>query len=262
MAESSSKRHGFLGTGKLVSAVVEGFCTCTQPPPIVVSPRNEAKSRRLAERWPNVRRAGSNQEVVDGSDIVFIGLKSAVALEVLPQLRFRPDQTVVSLIPVLPHARTHALVQPASRLIRALCLPFVAKHFGQIPYFPAGDEAAAVLAGLGEPLPTRSERELHRLWTITNLISTYYALLETAHTWCVDGGARPEVAHSYTVSLFDSLTRMAEGGEAFDDLAAEAATPGGMNEWSLANMKAGTMFPDFLATLDITLERFGPDPDQ
>ncbi len=260
MAESNSRRLGFLGTGNLVSAVVEGFCTSAQPPAILVSPRNEAKSRNLAERWPNVRRAGSNQDVVDGSDIVFIGLRLAVALEVLPQLRFRPDQTVVSLIPVLPYARTLALVQPASRVFRALCLPYVAKHFGQIPHFPAGDGAAEVLAGLCEPLPMRSERELHRLWAITCLISTYYALLQATHAWCVDGGARPEVAHSYTVSMFDSLTRMAEGGAPFDHLAAEAATTGGLNQWALRNMQAGTMFPDYRATLDAILERFGPDP--
>ena len=153
MAESNSRRLGFLGTGNLVSAVVEGFCTSAQPPAILVSPRNEAKSRNLAERWPNVRRAGSDQDVVDGSDIVFIGLRLAVALEVLPQLRFRPDQTVVSLIPVLPYARTLALVQPASRVFRALCLPYVAKHFGQIPHFPAGDGAAEVRPACASPCP-------------------------------------------------------------------------------------------------------------
>ena len=261
MAESNSGVLGFVGTGSLVSAVVEGFCTAERPWPTLVSPRNEARSRDLARRWPNVRRAGSNQEVLDGSGTVFLGLKAAVALEVLPQLRFRPDQTVVSLIPVLSHASTLALVGPATRLVRALALPYVARHLGQIPYFPAGAEAAALLAGLSEPVPVASERELHRLWAITCLISTYYNLLQATHGWCVEGGTRPEVAHDYTVSMFESLTRLAAGGVPFERLAAEAATTGGLNEMTLRMMQAGSMFTDCRTALDAVLARFGPDPD-
>lgn len=260
MAGSNTDGIGFLGTGSLVSAVVEGFCTAAQPLPILVSPRNEGKSRALAARWPNVRRAGSNQEVLDGCGTVFLGLRAATALEVLPGLRFRPGQTVISLIPVLSRARTLDLVGPASRVFRALALPYVARHLGQIPYFPAGAEAAALLAVLGEPVPVAGEAELHRLWAITGVISTYYALLQATHGWCVEGGARAGVAHDYTVSMFGALTRLAEGGVAFDRLAAEAATTGGLNEMALRMMQAGSMFTDYQATLDAVLARFGADP--
>lgn len=260
MLDSTLPRLGFLGTGNIASAVVEGFSTCARPPAITVSPRNEAKSRGLAERWPNVHRAGSNQEVLDGTDLVFIALRPALAPEVLPGLHFRPDQTIVSLIPLVTRAGMQALVQPASRVFKALPLPYVARHLGQIPYFPPDAETASLLANLCEPLPVQSERELHRLWAITGLISLFYALLEATRAWSVGHGAGEDVSKRYTASMFASLARLAEEGEPFDILAAEAATPGGLNEMALRMMKEGSMFTDHAAALDAILARFGPDP--
>jgi len=260
MTEPNPPRLGFLGTGRIASAMVEGLSNGTKPFPVLVSPRNEAKSRELEQRWGNVRRAGSNQEVVDGSDVVFIALRAATAREEVPRLRFRPDHTVVSLSPVMVHAEVKALVQPVSQVFRALCLPCVARHLGQIPCFPAGQAVEALLGHLCQPVPTRDEEELHRLWATTNFISTYYALLQTFSDWCEKGGARPETAQGYLVATFTALTRMAEDGAPFAALAAHAATPGGLNERVLRRMRDGTMFADLEANLDDFLEFFKPGP--
>ena len=262
MTHLTRPRLGFIGTGSIASALVEGFSNGSPSLPVVVSPRNEVRSRNLEQCWPNVRRAGSNQDVLEGSDVVFIALRASAAGEVVPRLNFRPEHRVISLIPVIPHAQILDWVQPASQVFKALPMPFVARHLGQIPYFPAGVGAVEVLGHLCEPLPMRQEWDLIRFITATTVTSTFYSLMQTVHDWCLAGGIPPETAKSYLTSYFSALTRMAEGEASFAALASEAATPGGLNEWVLCRMQGGTMFPDLNATLDAVLERFHPPPDR
>jgi len=253
---------GFIGTGNIASAVVEGFCTAGAPCRILVSPRSEAKGRELAGRFPQVRRAGSNQEVLDRCDLVVLALRPGAAAEALPALRFRPAHTVLSLIAVIPRAELAGLVRPAGRVFKVLPLPYVARHLGLVPFHPADPGVAEVLRRLGEPLPVRDERELHLLWAITGLISPFYALMETVQGWAAAGGADPELGRRYTASMYASLASLAEHkpGAAFGELAREAATPGGLNELALELARAGSTYPDLVRSLDAILARFGEPP--
>src|ERR1700754_2394700 len=104
---------GFIGIGKIASAVVEGLCTSkANGLEIFLSPRNEKTSAYLAGKYPAarsgedpaarsgedpaaqagkypaVRRMESNQEVLDNSDIVIIALRPAVDVEFLKILSF------------------------------------------------------------------------------------------------------------------------------------------------------------------------------
>ena len=255
-------RMGFIGTGNIASAVVEGFCTSGAACRILVSPRNEAKSRALEARFPQVRRAESNQAVLDDSDAVFLALRPVVARAELGALRFREDHTVLSFIPVIPREELKALVRPAERVFKVLPLPYVARHLGLVPFLPPDGEVAGWLRPLAEPFPLEDERELHLLWAVTGLISPFYAQMEAVRRWCLAGGAAPEHARRYTASMYACLAALAEGkaGVGFDELAREAATPGGLNEMALQMVAAGSTFPDLRRALDAILARFGEPP--
>ncbi len=255
MTPTPFPRLGFLGTGKIAGAMVEGFGGAPQPPPIVVSPRGEARSLALARRWPNVARAGDNQEVLDRSDLVFLALRPPVAPEVVPGLRFRADHTVVALFPGLPLDRVGAWVRPAVRVFKALPLPSAARRFGPVLYFPEDPGLAQVLGCLGEPLATTGLDELNRLWAATGLLSPFFALLQAGQDWCVGGGARPGFAGAYLAAMVAAMARMAEGGAAFGDLAAEAATPGGLNEMTLGRMRDSALMPGLEAALEAVMDR-------
>jgi len=262
MTETASTRLGCIGTGNIVSAVVEGFCTSGSPCRILVSPRNEQKGRNLAARFPQVTRAGSNQEVLDHSDVVLLGVRPGVAPELMQQLQFREDHTILSFIPVIPLETLAGMVRPARRVFKVLPLPYVAKHLGLVPFFPADAAVAGLVRSLGEPMPVRDERELHLLWAVTGLISPFYAHLELIQAWCAAGGADPAVSKRYTASMFASLAALAESPDSgdFADLAFEAATPGGMNEMALRMTREGTTYPDLRRSLDAILKRFGEPP--
>ena len=66
-------RIGFIGTGTIAGAMVEGLSGLSAPPEIIVSPRSETISTRLAARFANVRRAGANAEAA-AADIVVLGI--------------------------------------------------------------------------------------------------------------------------------------------------------------------------------------------
>jgi pyrroline-5-carboxylate reductase len=261
-AQDSIKRLGVLGTGNIASAVVEGYCTSGLPCSILVSPRNEARGRALEQRFPQVRRAAGNQEVLDGSDAVLLALRPGVAPEVLEALRFRPEHTVLSFIPVIPGAVLSGLVRPARRVFKVLPLPYVALHLGLVPFWPADAGLEPWLRPLGEPMPVAAERELHLLWAVTGLISPFYALMEGIQSWCVAGGADPAASKRYTASMYAALASLAEhkADAGFADLAREAATPGGLNEMALRMAREGTTYPDLRRTLDAILARFGEAP--
>lgn len=252
---NSEMTLGFLGTGRIAAAMVEGLCASPEPARIVLSPRNEDRSRQLAERWPTVERAASNQEVLDRAGLVVVALRPPVAAEVLGGLRFRQGQAVLAVVPDLTVVRGRELVQPAAPFVRALPLPSVARRLGPIPYYPADPAVEALLGRLGQPQAVASEAELHRLWTVTGLISSHYAQLAAIQAWCARAGTRPELARDYLLAMAGALDRMAEGGADLDDLAREAATPGGLNEMALGMLRAGSLFPDLDAALDAILAR-------
>lgn len=85
MAPPQETTLGLLGTGKIGSAVVSGFCSPSgwQPRHVTVSARTKTKADALVARFPErVSIGASNQEIVDNSDVIFIGLLPNVAKEV------------------------------------------------------------------------------------------------------------------------------------------------------------------------------------
>ena len=224
---------GFIGIGKIASAVIEGLCTSEAVGlEIVVSPRNEAVSQLLAGRYANVRRLSSNQEVLDESDIVVIALRPAMAVEALQSLTFHPRHVVVSLIPLLSYADLSTVVQPAGGVCRAIPLPTVAVHNCPVPLYRAPETVVQLFGFIGQPLPVADEAQLHAIWTLTGLITPYYELLGGLSDWTVSQGVDAAVANTYIADLFESLAYMAQRSSpiVYNGLAQHAATPNGMNE--------------------------------
>ena len=108
---------GFIGTGTIAGAMVEGLSGLLQPPAILVSPRSEAVSRRLAARYGNVRRVDSNAAAA-AAGIVVLGMRPAQLGEAIEGLSFGADQIVLSLVAGLSLAELQKIA-PRPRLARA-----------------------------------------------------------------------------------------------------------------------------------------------
>lgn len=224
---------GFIGVGKITNAIVEGLCTSSiEGTQIYLSPRNEANARHLAEKYAQVERLDSNQQVIDRSDIVFIAVRPTVALEVLHTLVFREKQIVISLIPLLKRAELLNAVAPATHVTRAVPTPTVMQHTGPILLFHSNDTVTQLFCHLGRPLEVTDEQQLHVLWTLTGLITPYYDLLHELSSWTIANGVDGTTANQYIAGLFQALSFAAqqESHINFKELAQHAETPNGMNE--------------------------------
>ena len=115
----------------------------------MLSPRNAERAAELAARFPSVRVATDNQQVVDRSDVVVVCLLPNHAAEVLAGLQFRADHAVVSAIAGFPIGQLAGLVAPATDIARSIPLPAVATRGSLTPVHPATPAATGLYDRLG-----------------------------------------------------------------------------------------------------------------
>lgn len=145
--------YGIIGVGAIAAAIVTGLCEhAADAPAIVLSPRNAGRAADLASRFPTVRVAQSNQDVIDGSSVLLLCLRPQEARSVLPGLSFREQQAIVSMMAGISIEALRELVAPAQSIARAIPLPAVAAREGATPIFPPTEAARALFARLGQPI--------------------------------------------------------------------------------------------------------------
>lgn len=250
---------GFIGTGKIAAAVIEGFCTAAiEELAIYLSPRNEAESKQLAHKYAGVTRMESNQQVVDQADIIFIAVRPALAETVLRELQFSDHHTVVSFIPFLKLAALSNAIAPATTACRAIPLPSVAAHQCPIPIFPPTPAITKLFSHISQPLEVNDEQQLHTLWTLTGLISPYYDMLRALSNWTIENGVPAATANAYIANMFQALSYMAQHADPIDfqELASHAATPKGMNEQAAKEITASGAHDQYVKAAVHLLERF------
>ena len=202
-----SKTLGFVGCGKIGSAVARGYClgpSC-RPKRVVVSPRTTAKAQQLCDDHPDiVEVAASNAAVVAASDVVFLGLLPGTARTELPTLPFRADQLVISMMAAVDLEEVLTLVRtvPRARVVRTVPLPSNARRSGPILLHPAGNaEAEAVLSVIGQPVVCATESEMKPLVSLTGHISSFFELQRQTQAWAVGQVRLPRPpGHGFSIS--------------------------------------------------------------
>ncbi|NOU72400.1 late competence protein ComER [Paenibacillus sp. LMG 31458] len=99
-------KAGFIGTGSMGSILIEAFIHsgAFNPEQIIAGNRTIHKVELLAETYPGLHVAGSNREVVLGSDLIFLCVKPSEFKNVIDEIKedVLPSQLIVSITsPVL-----------------------------------------------------------------------------------------------------------------------------------------------------------------
>lgn len=219
-------RLGFIGTGNITAAMVEGLGGG-----VVLSPRGAEVAADLARRFPDVTVAETNQAVVDQCDMVVLAIRPQVAEAVVRDLRFRAGQKVLSLVAATPVEAIRGWTGLDLPVIRAIPLPFVAERRCVTPIIPPDAEVAALFDRLGQAVECRTQGEFDLLAVGSALMGSYFGLLEQTQDWLVERGLPKAAAKDYMAGLFANLGRVAEGsGKEFAALREEYSTRGGLNE--------------------------------
>ena len=224
--------YGFVGTGAITRAMVEGLSAGSPAPAVVVSPRGAHVSASLAARFPNVRVAADNQAVVDAAACVVLATRPDDARTVLADLAFGADQVVVSVVAGVPVDELRAAVAPAHAVARAIPLPSVAVRQGLVPVFPPEPVALALFEQLGSVVALDDETAFDSFSAASAFAATQLDLLATVEAWLVGRGVPAPDASAYVRELIRGLSD-ALGEEPDRELAllaSDHATPGGLNE--------------------------------
>jgi len=225
-------RIGVIGTGTIASAVVKGIANDGHQ--IVVSNRNHENAEALAAAYASVTVA-ENQDVLDAVDVVFLGTTDVIARRVLPDLKFRQDHVVISLMagPTLPEIA--ALVAPANADALMIPFPFIAQGQSPILCYPASNVVQQLFGGTNSVLAVSSMAQMHSYLSAQALLSPVLTMLGQSAAWLGSQTGDHPADHLKA----EKFLRLLIGGSLLADpldtpgvvasLIADLDTPGGYN---------------------------------
>ena len=142
-------RLGFIGTGKIASSVITGICTSKISfQKILVSPRNRNIAQKLKKRFRKVNIAKTNQEIVDKCNWIFLAVTPKVGAKILPKLKFKSNQKIISFISTINLSRLKKIVKKKTKIVRAIPLPPISIGKGPVPISPPDKQVKSFLIKL------------------------------------------------------------------------------------------------------------------
>lgn len=222
-------RIGFIGTGTISAAVIEGLQSLPEAPEIVVSPRSEAISLALAATFKTVTRAHSNIEAA-AADIVFLGMRPTHLDEAMAGIEFRAGQIVASMVAGFGLADITAR-WPKATACRFIPLPGIAHGKGPMATFPAVPEIIELMSPLGDLFVAPDEARIH-FGGLNSFMSSYYELQRALIEVGTGAGISETDARGFVVSLLGMLADTAQHtpDATFGRLVEDHQTKGGLNE--------------------------------
>jgi len=252
-------RIGFLGTGAIAEAMVRGLDGLGHD--ILVSERNAATAQRLARDFAGVSVA-ANAEVVAQSDIVILCLMSGIAERVLPDLPFRADHKVISVMADMPRDKLAALIPDVADLSLTIPLPSIATGGCPLPVWPDTGSVRAVFGDRNPVIAVESEAALNAHFGACAVSLPVMALLRTGVDWLAAQTGDRAGAEIYVTAMFGAYfaAMRRDGSGGIDTVMADLGTEGGLND-SLCNTMAQAGAPDaLLEGLNGLRERLGLPP--
>ena len=90
---------GFIGTGKISSSIIFGiFKSKLKIKRIYISSRNRNIAKKLSKSNGKIKVLNNNQEIIDKSSVVFLGVTPNVGNKILLKLKFSKNKKIISLI--------------------------------------------------------------------------------------------------------------------------------------------------------------------
>jgi len=90
---------GFIGTGKISSSIIYGiFNSKLKVKRIYISSRNRNIAKKLTKKFRQVKILKDNQEIINKSSTVILGITPNVGNKILSKLKFSKNKKIISLI--------------------------------------------------------------------------------------------------------------------------------------------------------------------
>ena len=251
-------RLGFIGTGKIASSVITGICTSKISfQKILISHRNRNISRKLKKRFRKVYIAKTNQEIVDKCNWIFLAVTPKVGKKILPKLKFRSNQKVVSFIATINLAQLKNILGRKIKIVRAIPLPPISFKKGPVPICPPDKQVKSFFDKIGTTVEIKNERLSKNFWATSAMMAPFYEILKVLSDWLVNRGIKRNKAQRYITSLFVALSvdSVNNSVKHLKHLVADSQTPGGLNEQAVKGLRRAKFYKSLEKSLNIVLKR-------
>ena len=243
---------GFIGTGKISSSIIIGiFKSKLKINRIYISSRNRNIAKKLSKSYAKIKVLNNNQEIIDKSSVVFLGVTPYVGNNILPKLKFSKSKKIISLISTINLDKLKKITKNKN-IARVTPLPPIEIKKGPIIISPPSKFAKNIFKNLGEVLEIKNEKLSYKFWSTASLMATFYELLNISSKWLIKKGIDKKLADTYVAELFLSLSQDAlnKSSQGFKKLVAESQTPKGLNMQVLNELKKGMFFSKFAKALE------------
>ena len=251
-------RLGFIGTGKIASSVITGVCDSKISfKKILISPRNRSVAQKLKRKFRKVSIAKNNQEIVNSCNWVFLAVTPKVGKKIIPSLKFRSNQKVISLIATINLTQLRKAIGRKVKIVRAIPLPPIALRKGPIPICPPDKQIKSFFNKLGTTIEIKNEKSSKNFWATSGMMAPFYELLKVLSEWLVKRGIKRNEAQKYITSLFVALSEdsVINSKKHLKYLVSESQTPGGLNEQGVKELRKSGFYKSLEKSLNSILKR-------
>ena len=251
-------RLGFIGTGKIASSVITGICTSKISfQRILISRRNKNIAQKLRKRFRKVYIAKTNQEIIDKCNWIFLAVTPKVGKKILPKLKFRSNQKVISFIATINLAQLKKTLGNKIKIVRAIPLPPISLKKGPVPICPPDKQVKGFFDKIGTTIEIKNERLSKNFWATSAMMAPFYEILKVLSDWLVKRGIKRNEAQKYITSLFVALSvdSVNNSIKHLKHLVADSQTPGGLNEQAVKGLRRAKFYKSLEKSLNTILKR-------
>ena len=244
---------GFIGTGKISSAVITGICKSNiSYKKIFISPRNKKNAKYLKNRFKKIIIAKDNQEIVNSCNWIFLAVTPTVGEKIIKNLKFRSNQTIISVISTITLSELKKMIKVKLDIVRAIPLPPISLKKGPVPICPPNKKVKSFFNKIGTTIEIKNEKLSINFWSTSGMMASYYDMLRVMSDWLVKKGIKRQDAQKYITSLFLALSEDAfiNSKKELKYLVKESQTPKGLNEQGLNEMAKKGVYKSLVNTLN------------
>tara|TARA_B100001029_G_C15018873_1_gene429195 strand:- start:247 stop:1017 length:771 start_codon:yes stop_codon:yes gene_type:complete len=249
---------GFIGVGNITSDVINGiFKSKLKNCKIILSSRNKIKSKQLKKKYKKIIIANSNQEVINKSDIVFLGVLPEVGRKILPYLKFKSKQTVVSFISTIKYKELKKIISKNVSITRVIPMPPISLAKGPVPIYPPNKKIKNFFENIGTVIEIKNEKLSTNFWAISGTMASYYELIKVLSDWLVKRGVKREISQKYVTSLYSALSDLAFSNSKTNlvKFVKNSQTPGGLNWQGVNELRHSGYFKSLEKSVNNILKR-------
>ena len=224
---------GFIGTGKIASSVITGICSSQISfKKMIISHRNKKVSQKLKKKFKKIMIIKDNQKIIDNCEWIFLSVTPTVGKKIIKDLRFRPNQTIISFISTITLSQLKKAIKVKAKIVRAIPLPPISLKKGPVPICPPNKKIKNFFNKLGTTVEIKNEKSSINFWSTSGMMAPFYEILRIMTNWLVRRGVKRNNAQNYITSLFLALSEDAVKNSKRDlkFLVKDSQTPKGLNE--------------------------------